>query len=208
MKFVVLISNGIDSPVATYLISKYAERLILVHASLYPFGDKKEKTYFLQLFNQLKKQIEHPITGYYLSHGASLSEYKSSCEPRFTCVFCKRMMLRYADSIAQKEHADALVTGDSLGQVASQTLQNMKIINQVSSLPVLRPLIGMDKEEIVAIAREIGTFSLSTIPQEPCTAVPSKPATQAKFEQIRSEEKRLDIDRLIKATLAQAECIE
>ena len=102
----------------------------------------------------------------------------------YTCIFCKRMLLRYAEKIAEKQEADAIVMGDSLGQVASQTLHNINVINSAVKIPIIRPLIGYDKEDIVKIAKEIGTYDLSILPSDPCKEVPNKPATQAKLDKI------------------------
>jgi tRNA uracil 4-sulfurtransferase len=197
MKFVSLISSGIDSPVATYLISKKADEIILLHGDTRPFTDDKEIKNFKKIEKQLKKISKVKIKTILVSHGLSLSEYKKSCDDHFTCVFCKRMLLRYAEKIAEKEGADAIVMGDSLGQVASQTIQNIKTIDSAVSIPIIRPLIGFDKEEIVKIAKEIGTYDLSILKSEPCKAVPKKPSTQAKIEKILEEEKKIDIEKLI-----------
>jgi len=197
MKFVSLVSSGIDSPVATYLLSKKAEEIIFVHADNRPFTDEKEIENFIKLAKHLKKHISCPIKVYSVPHGDALSSYKTNCEDRFTCVFCKRMLLRYAEKIAEKEKADAIIMGDSLGQVASQTIRNIRVIEKAVNIPILRPLIGFDKEDVIKIAKEIGTYALSILHSDGCSAVPNKPATQAKPEQILSEEKKIDIDSLV-----------
>jgi thiamine biosynthesis protein ThiI len=207
MKFVSLVSSGIDSPVATYLFSKKAEELILVHADNRPFTDEKELENFIKLAKHLKKHILCPIKVYSVPHGDPLSSYKTHCENRFTCVFCKRMLLRYAEKIAEKEQADAIIMGDSLGQVASQTLQNIRVIEQAVSIPILRPLIGFDKEDVIKISKEIGTYDLSILPSDGCSAVPKKPATQAKPNQILSEEEKIDIAGLVNAAVENATLI-
>jgi thiamine biosynthesis protein ThiI len=115
------------------------------------------------------------------------------------------MMLRYSEKIAEKENAHAIITGDSLGQVASQTLQNMFVIDEVVSLPILRPLIGYDKEDIVKISKKIGTYPFSIIPSSSCQAVPSKPATKARLDQIRAEENKIDIDALVRHGINNAQ---
>ena len=207
MKFVSLVSSGIDSPVATYLFSKKAEELIFVHADNQPFTDGRETENFIKLAKHLKKHILCPIKVYSVSHGDALSSYKTHCENRFSCVFCKRMLLRYAEKIAEKEKADAIIMGDSLGQVASQTLQNIRVIEQEVSIPILRPLIGFDKEDVIKIAKEIGTYDLSILPSDGCGAVPHKPATQAKLEKILSEEKKIDINSLVHEAVDNATLI-
>ena len=205
MKFVSLVSSGIDSPVATYLFSKKAEELILVHADNRPFTDEKELENFIKLAKHLKKHISCKMKAYTLQHGNTLHSYKKRCEDRFTCIFCKRMLLRYAEKIAEKEQADAIIMGDSLGQVASQTLQNIRVVEQAVSIPILRPLIGLDKEDIIKTAKKIGTYDLSILPSDGCSAVPKKPATQAKLNQILLEEEKINIDKLVSQAINNVE---
>ncbi len=207
MKFVSLISSGIDSPVATYLVSKKAEEIIFVHSDNRPFTDKREINNFISIAKYFKKNIRCKIKAYVVSHGQSLVSYKENCEDRFTCVFCKRMMVRYAEKIAKNEEADAIVMGDSLGQVASQTLQNLRVIDSAVKIPILRPLIGFDKEDIVKIARDIGTYELSILPSSGCIAVPNKPTTRAKLEDVLREEKKFNIEKIIKEAVDNSEQI-
>jgi len=207
MKFVSLISSGIDSPVATYLISKKAKEIIIIHGDIRPFTDDREIENFKHLVKHLQKIIPCSLNIYLTPHGNSLSNFKQNCNNRFTCVFCKRMLLRYAEKIAEKHDADAIVMGDSLGQVASQTLQNIQVIEQSIKIPVLRPLIGFDKEEVIKIAREIGTYDLSIQSSEGCNAVPNKPATMAKLEKVLEEEKQINIDELVRRAIKNSKLI-
>ncbi len=207
MKFVSLVSSGIDSPVATYLLSKKADEIIFVHGDIKPFTDKKEVINFKQLAAHLKKIITCHVKIYQVSHGDSLKIYKQNCTDRFTCIFCKRMLLRYAEKIAEIEGAEAIIMGDSLGQVASQTLQNIKVIDQAVKIPILRPLIGFDKQEIVNIAKEIGTYDLSILKTEGCNAVPKKPATKANLKNILDEEARIDVNKLVKKIVNKSELL-
>jgi len=197
MKLVSLISSGIDSPVATFLLSKKADEIILLHGDIRPFTDNREIENFTRLAEFLKKICACPLKIYIIPHGHSLNSYRENCNIRFNCIFCKRMLLRYAEKIAEKEGAEAIIMGDSLGQVASQTLQNIRVIDKAVKIPVLRPLIGFDKEDVVKIAKEIGTYDLSILPSDGCNAVPNKPATSAKLEKILDEEAKLDINKLI-----------
>jgi thiamine biosynthesis protein ThiI len=197
MKLISLISSGIDSPVATYLMSKSSEEIILAHGDIRPFTDDKEIENFLKLAIHLKKISKCKISIYLIPHGPSLLKFKNICNNRFTCIFCKRMLLRYAEKIAENESASAIVMGDSLGQVASQTLNNIKTIEQSIKIPVLRPLIGFDKEDIVKIAKEIGTYDLSILPTIGCKAVPDNPVTQTKVEKILEKEKNLDYINMV-----------
>ncbi|DAC72360.1 MAG TPA: hypothetical protein DSN98_05715 [Thermoplasmata archaeon] len=208
MKFVALMSSGIDSPVATYLLSKYADEIILIHADNRPFTDEREIEKFVTLAKYLKVQVPSKLKALLVLHGPTLQSYKTNCDSKFTCVVCKRMMLRYAEAIAKKEHADAIVMGDSLGQVASQTLQNIRVVEQAVSMPILRPLIGFDKEDTIQIARKIGTFDLSIAPAEGCGAVPVKPSTQARVEQILAEEQKINIDELVSQAILHATSVK
>ena len=207
MKFVSLISSGIDSPVATYLLSKKSEEMILIHGDIRPFTDDREIGNFTRLTNHLKKISSSSIKAYITIHGESLKAFKQNCNNRYTCIFCKRMLLRYAEKIAEKEGADAIIMGDSLGQVASQTLRNIKVIDQSVKIPILRPLIGFDKEDIVRIAKEIGTYDLSILPSNPCSAVPNKPVTQAKLDKILDEESKINIENLVKKAVETSQLI-
>jgi thiamine biosynthesis protein ThiI len=207
MKFVSLISSGIDSPVATYLISKKAEEMIFVHSDNRPFTDDREINNFITITKHLQKIINSKIIAYIVPHGQSLVSYKKNCMGRYTCVFCKRMMVKYAEKIAEKEKADAIVMGDSLGQVASQTLQNLLVVDSAVKIPILRPLIGFDKEDVVKIARQIGTYELSILPSAGCTAVPNKPATRAKLEDVLEEEKKLNIEKIVKEAVDNSEML-
>ncbi len=207
MKLVALISSGIDSPVATYLVSKKADALILLHADNRPFTDDREIEKFITLARFLKTLVPSKLSAFLLPHGQTLEAYKIRCNNKYTCVVCKRMMLRYAEAIAQKEGADAIVMGDSLGQVASQTLQNLRVVEQAVSIPILRPLIGFDKEDTIKIAKQIGTFDLSIAPADGCAAVPTKPSTQARLEHILAEEQKIGVNKLVHDVVSHAQIV-
>ncbi len=207
MKFVSLISSGIDSPVATYLLSKKTENMLLVHGDDRPFTDDRELENFISIARHLKKKISGSVKTFIVPHGNALSSYKKNCANRFTCVFCKRMLVRYAEKIAERENAVAIIMGDSLGQVASQTLQNLRVVEQAVSLPILRPLIGLDKEDVIRIAKNIGTYDISVLPSDGCTAVPSKPATRARLEDVLTEEKKIDVNKIVDQAIKNAELI-
>ena len=203
MKLVALVSSGIDSPVAAYLLAPKATELIFVHADNRPYAEEREIEKFLTLAAYLKKILPVKVHAFVVPHGRTLETYIKQADRKFTCVFCKRMMLRYAEAIARGEHAQAIVMGDSLGQVASQTLQNIRVVEQAITLPILRPLLGFDKEDTIKIARKIGTFELSIAPAGGCAAVPVKPSTRARLEQILDEEKKVDVDELVRQAVAQ-----
>lgn len=203
MRLVALVSSGIDSPVAAYLLAPKATEIIFVHADNRPYADDREIEKFYTLAQYLKKILPTKVRAFLVPHGKTLEAYLQHADQKFTCVFCKRMMLRYAEAIARSEHAQAIVMGDSLGQVASQTLQNIRVVEQAIALPVLRPLLGFDKEDTIKIARKIGTFELSIAPAGGCAAVPIKPSTRARLEQVLDEEKKVDVDELVRHVVAQ-----
>ena len=207
MKFISLVSSGIDSPVATYLLSNKVEEIILIHADNRPFTDDREIEKFVILAKHLKTLVPSKLTALLIPHGQMLQTYKTRCDNKFTCIVCKRMMLRYAEAVAKKEHADAVVMGDSLGQVASQTLRNIRVVEEAVSILILRPLIGFDKEDTIQIAKKIGTFDLSIAPAEGCEAVPIKPSTQARIEQIQVEEQKINVDELVHFAVTHATSI-
>ncbi len=184
-KVVVLLSGGIDSPVAAFLMMKRGVEIIPVH--IYTGEKTLEKV--RKIWNQLKKYgyggkgeliVVKPE-----NRNRIIEKLREMGKENYTCVFCKYMMVRHADRIAREFGAKGIVMGDSLGQVASQTLENMYIVSQASDLPIYRPLVGMDKEEIVRIAKEIGTFELSTLPEEEIPFIPKHPIIRGSWEEFR-----------------------
>jgi thiamine biosynthesis protein ThiI len=200
-KLVSLISGGIDSPVAAYLMLRRGVDLVAVHMDNRPFTDEKNLNKTLSLIRHLQNLTQHPIRTYVVPHGPNHIAFARNCERHLHCLFCRRMMYRIAERIAQKEEADGILTGESLGQVASQTLQNLMVENQVIRVPVVRPLIGLDKVEIIDIARKIGTYEISTLPGLCCTIVPKKPSTAARAGDLQDEEQKIDLGALIEKSL-------
>ena len=195
---VTLLSGGIDSPVSTYMIAKRGVRAVPVHFFSFPYTSELAKQKVLDLAKIL--------TGYCGRLSVEIvpfthiqEEIREKCPEEFFTVIMRRFMMRIAEKIALWNDCGALVTGESLGQVASQTIQAMACTEACISLPVLRPLVGMDKEEIVHIARRIGTFDTSILPYEDCCTVftPRHPRTKPKVEEIVEAEKALDIDALV-----------
>ncbi|NJE47755.1 tRNA 4-thiouridine(8) synthase ThiI [Thermococcus sp. GR7] len=184
-KVVALLSGGIDSPVAAFLMMKRGVEVIPVHIYM---GEKTlEKV--RKIWNQLRK-YGYGGKGELIvikpkERERILQKLKELKKENYTCVFCKFMMVRHADRIARDFGAKGIVMGDSLGQVASQTLENMYIVSRASDLPIYRPLIGMDKEEIVKIAKEIGTFELSTLPEDEIPFIPRHPVIRGSWEEFR-----------------------
>ncbi len=208
MKCISLLSSGIDSPVASYVLSSHVDSFVFVHIDNRPFTDDREVTNTIQIAKKIEELVDVPVELYLVSHGPMLKEISVNAPSRYTCVLCKRMMLRYADMICQKESGDAIIMGDSLGQVASQTLQNIRVVDQVTKIPVLRPLIGWDKEDIVGLAKKIGTFDLSILPSAECQAVPNKPSTKAKISVIDEIEQSISYEKIIVDSVSHAKSID
>jgi thiamine biosynthesis protein ThiI len=196
-----LISGGIDSPVAVYLMMKKDVEVIALHFDNRPFTDENQLNKTLELIKHLEKLFDRRIKTYVIPHGENQIAFAGNCKRKLGCVLCRRMMFRIAERIAEKENADAILTGESLGQVASQTLSNIMVESQAVKIPILRPLIGLDKVEIIDIAKEIGTYDISISPGMCCTIVPKKPATQARLEKVLADEKRLNINSLLEESI-------
>lgn len=199
-KGLLLLSGGIDSPVAGWMGMKRGLVMEAVHFDSFPLTSERSREKVFDLCKVLSRwQISKPI----MLHLVSFADIQKTIwkggfeELRVTIM--RRVMLQISNLIAQRTGAQALVTGESLGQVASQTLESMNVINRASTLPVLRPLIGFDKTEIVALAKEIGTFPVSIRPYEDCCSifVPRHPATRPSLDTVLAVEKRLNLDPLI-----------
>lgn len=199
MRGLVLLSGGIDSPVAAYLMGRQGLDLIMVHFDNRPFTSDEEVEKAIGLMRQVDKALERESKKLLVPHGKAQAELAKCCRRNMECVLCRRMMLRVAERLAQKHQADFIVTGESLGQVASQTLANIRVEERATRLPVLRPLIGLDKVEIERIAKEIGTYEISIRPGLCCTIAPKKPSTYSRLDSALEEETKVDIERLSEA---------
>lgn len=202
-KAVMMLSGGIDSPVASYLAMKRGVNIEMVHFFSPPYTSEKalakakELTSILAKYSGRINFIEAPF--------AEIQEtIKEKLPEGYLMTVQRRFMLRLADIIREKRHALAIFNGESVGQVASQTLESMAAINDVTTTPVLRPVATMDKTEIIAKAEEIGTFDLSIQPFEDCCTIfaPPRPKTKPKIDKAREYESRLDVDGLIERALA------
>ncbi|MEA3378622.1 MAG: hypothetical protein U9Q69_03190 [Nanoarchaeota archaeon] len=192
MKGLLLLSGGFDSPVAGYLMRKKNVELTALHFSGEPFvkANAKEKAKLLAKKIGCTKIIIFPF-------GEIQAETVNSCRHRYYFIITKRIMFRIAQKFAEKEGCDFLVTGDNLGQVGSQTLINLSLINSAINIEVLQPLLCFDKQEIINLAKEIGTHDLSIGPEMCSLLGPKHPATRAKKEKIEIEEKKFNIEKLM-----------
>jgi len=198
-----LLSGGIDSPVASWMIAKRGVALDMVHFFSYPYTSLEAKEKVLELARLLTPWTGR-LTVHVVPFTAIQEELRRKCPEELFTVLMRRFMMRIAEAVAQRCGAGAIVTGECLGQVASQTMEAMRATTAVTTLPILRPVVGMDKEEIVRIARRIGTFDTSILPYEDCCTVftPRHPATRPRLEDVRQAEAALDVESLVQKALA------
>ena len=205
-KVLVMLSGGIDSPVAAWQMIKRGAKAVFIHFYSYPYTDKASLEKVIELVEILG--VSNYRSTLYLVPFAELQQVIVAETPApFRVVLYRRMMTRIAQRIATLANAEALVTGESLAQVASQTLTNLRTIEAIAELPILRPLIGEDKAEIIEKAQRIGTFDVSTRPHQDCCSlfVPKHPATRASLTELADAESSLDIDGLVEAALNNLE---
>ena len=195
---VTLLSGGIDSPVSTYMIAKRGVRLIPVHFFSFPYTSEQAKQKVIELAELLTDYCGR-MTVEVVPFTHIQEEIRDKCPEEYFTLIMRRFMMRIAQRIAEANGAKALVTGENLGQVASQTMEAMAVTRAVTTLPILQPLIGMDKEEIVRLARRIGTFDTSILPYEDCCTVftPKHPKTKPKLAEVEEIESALDVDALV-----------
>jgi thiamine biosynthesis protein ThiI len=205
-KVLVMLSGGIDSPVAAWQMIKRGAKAVFVHFYSYPYTDKASLEKVIELAQILA--VPNYRSTVYLVPFAELQQIIVAATPSpFRVLLYRRMMTRIAQRVATMENAEALVTGESLGQVASQTLTNLRSIEAIADIPILRPLIGEDKAEIIEKAQRIGTFDVSTRPHQDCCSlfVPKHPATRASVTDLADAESGLDVDTLVEEALNNLE---
>jgi thiamine biosynthesis protein ThiI len=207
MKALSLISGGLDSPVASYRMMK--EMLVdFIFFYNEPFASEREKEIVISCVKVLKAadKRKRQIKLFIVPHGYTLSEVAKKCQRNLQCIICRRMMFRIASRIAENNGYRTLITGESLGQVASQTLDNLILEGSVSRIPILRPLLSFDKTEIVKIARRIGTYEFSKF-HKCCGLTPIHPRTAGKKDEVEESEKNLDVEKIIKEAVENTEII-
>ena len=199
---VTLLSGGIDSPVSTWMIAKRGVHMIPVHFFSFPYTSELAKQKVLDLAKVLSAWCGR-MTVEVVPFTHIQTEIRDRCPEEYFTLIMRRFMMRIAQAVADRNGAKALVTGENLGQVASQTMEALGCTEAVCRSPVLRPLIGFDKEEIVQLARKIGTFELSTLPYEDCCTVftPRHPRTKPRLEAVEEAEAALDTDALVREAL-------
>lgn len=203
---IALLSGGIDSPVAAFYLMKRGVKIIFVHFHAFPYTSRASIEKAENLVKTLNKyQFNSRL--YLIPFAEIQKEILLKTPAKLRVVLYRRFMLRIAQEIAKREKALAIVTGESVGQVASQTLENIRVIEEVTDLPVLRPLIGQDKQEIINQAKAINTFDISILPHQDCCSrfLPLHPATKVKIEEIRKAESKLDCQKLVQKAVVDAQ---
>lgn len=204
-----LLSGGIDSPVAGFLMAKRGMNINAIHFHSYPFTSKRAHQKAMDL-----AKILSAYTGNMTVYSVNLAEiYKAiskNCPRRETTILSRRFMMRIANKISEKYSYQALITGESLGQVASQTIESVSVINDSSKLPILRPLIAMDKKDIIEISEKIDSYEKAIEPYDDCCSIfaPDSPVTKPKLKYIEKSEENLDIEKLEKQAIDSMEIIE
>lgn len=207
-KAVLMLSGGIDSPVAGYLSMKRGLEVEAIHFYSPPFTSERARQKVIDLAEKLAL-----VSGSMTVHIVPFTDIQVLIQKQvpenYTMTSTRRLMLRIADKIREKQNAMAIITGESLGQVASQTLNSMYAINEVTNTPILRPLITMDKTEIISWARRLDTFDISNLPYEDCCTIftPASPKTKPKREKVQFYESFVDFEPLIEAAMANMETI-
>lgn len=208
-KLVGLFSGGIDSAVACWLVMKRGSPVVLVYFDISPFADQTTTQRALDVAKVLLSwSVGFPRKVYIVQHGENLKQIMQT-NRKYSCLLCKRIMYRVAERLAEQLRAQGIVTGEAIGEQASQTLTNLRVLNSVvKDYPVHRPLLGFDKEETEALARKIGTYKVSSKKAAPCTAVPYQPSTKAKLEDVLSAEEKLDIAAMVERSLESIRIVE
>jgi thiamine biosynthesis protein ThiI len=207
-RVLILMSGGLDSPVAAYYSMKRGARCEYIHFHSYPYTSQASIDKVKSLIGVLNN-FQFYAKVHMIPFSEAQEEIVLNAPDRMRIVLYRRFMMRIAQKVAEESKIDALVTGDSLGQVASQTLANIRAINDVVHLPVLRPLIGFDKNEIMDKAREIDSYAISILPHDDACSrfMPQQPVINARMEAVYEAEKDLDVDKIVEETLAKREII-
>ena len=198
-KAVSLLSGGIDSPVASFLAMKRGIKVVFLHFVINRASIKKVKK-LVKILNKFQFQSKLHL----IPFSQIQKEIAKKAKPKLRCIFCKRMMLRIGEVIAKKENVQVLITGENIGQVASQTLENLTAIESATDFLILRPLASFNKEEIINLAKKIGTFETSILPEKICPILLKHPETKADLKEVEKAEKELDIEKLIKETIKKS----
>ena len=208
-KGLLLLSGGIDSPVAGYLMAKRGLRIEAVHFHSYPYTSVQAKEKVIALANQISQYCGE-IKLHIISFTEIQEQIHKNCDPEYMITIMRRIMMRIAEKICKENGLGAIITGECLGQVASQTMQSMTVTNAVVNLPVFRPVLAFDKEEIMDLAKKIGTYETSILPYEDCCTVflPKNPVIKPTIARAEYNEKFLDVDALVEQAVTGEEILK
>jgi len=204
-----LISGGIDSPVAGYMMARRGIELSAIHFYSYPYTSERARDKVVKL-TELLARYAGPVKLHLVPFTEIQLAIYDRCPPKETTILMRRLMMRIAERVAEADGARALVTGEALGQVASQTLESLCVTDDAADMPVFRPLIAFDKDDIVNVAKKIGTFETSILPYEDCCTVfvPAHPVTRPSVAGLRASEAAVDFSEMIEKARAEAEVLE
>ncbi|MCL2711797.1 MAG: tRNA 4-thiouridine(8) synthase ThiI [Methanomassiliicoccaceae archaeon] len=208
VRLVSLVSGGIDSPVAAYRMAMLGADVVLLHMDNRPHTDDRCIEKVKRIAERLRTVTGKDVPLYAAPHGGNQSIIKKSCDNSYQCVLCKGLMMHVAKEFAIRNNCSGIVMGDSLGQVASQTLRNIRSESSDLGFPVVRPLIGSDKLEIEATAKEIGTYELSILPESPCGALPLRPMTEAEPSKVLTLRSMMNFSEMVKDSADSAKRIQ
>jgi thiamine biosynthesis protein ThiI len=208
-KTVCLLSGGIDSPVACWLVMKRGSPTIPIYVDNNPYTDERAQQKAIETARKLREWTAGtPNKIYLIPNGQNIKKIQEKAPEKFTCLLCKRLMYRIAERIAEKEKAFGIVTGEAIGEQASQTITNLLAIDEAATrFPIHRPLLGFDKTETETIARKIGTMQVSTKKAQGCTAAPCLPATRAKLQAVKDAEANLNMEEMAQEAVQAAQII-
>jgi len=198
----VLLSGGIDSPVAGYLMGRRGVKVDCISFHSYPYTSIRSNEKIKEL-SDIMSVYTGPMKVYFVNILEIYRQIKEKCQEKNTTIIARRFMMKISEKIAQREEYDCLVTGESLGQVASQTINSLRVIENSVDIPILRPLIGNDKTEIIDTARDIETYEISIQPYDDCCSIfsPDNPVTRPNLDNILEDEKNLDVEKLVEETI-------
>lgn len=203
MKVLFLISGGIDSPVAAYLGIKRGWKPTFLYFDNYPFSTEKSKSLVIRKIKRLIEITETPGKIVIVPHGKDLEVITENCKRNLSCLLCKRMMYRKAEVIANVYGCDVIATGEIIGEQASQTVRNLTLNDRVVKIPIIRPLLGLNKVEVENIAMRIGTIEVT----DTCKAAAIRPRTRAREEELIEEEKKIPVKNLIEDSIKELEVL-
>ncbi|MFH1511290.1 MAG: hypothetical protein ABIF10_06365 [Candidatus Woesearchaeota archaeon] len=191
MRGLLLLSGGIDSPVAGYMLAKRGVDIGIVHFTSKPYSTDTGLIKAEMLCSKLSEILGTHLPFQVIDIAPNHESFLLNCSRRYHCLLCKRAMYRHAERLAKEKGYDVLITGENIGQVASQTIENLACIEAAVAMPVLRPLLCNEKLETIGIAKRIGTYDISIMPDRCCSLAPKKPVTRAILPEIEAQESRI-----------------